>query len=77
MCRERGWSGGRAAATGMSGPLLIGLADSAASSLGNLGVSVVAARLTSLPGFGLFATAMLVLILGTMACAVPTARCCC
>ena len=46
--------------------LLIGLADSAASSLGNLGVSVVAARLLSLPEFGLFATAMLVLILGTM-----------
>ncbi len=49
------------------GRLLIGMADSAASSLGNIGVSVVAARLTSLPEFGLFATAMLVLILGTMA----------
>ena len=52
---------------GTSGRLLLGVTDSAMSSLGNLGVSVVAARLTVLPEFGLFATAMLVLILGTMA----------
>ena len=52
---------------GTSGRLLLGMTDSAMSSVGNLGVSVIAARLTDLPEFGLFATAMLVLILGTMA----------
>ncbi|WP_029430301.1 hypothetical protein [Blastococcus sp. URHD0036] len=50
-----------------AGRLALGLADSAVSSIGNLGVSVLAAHLCSLTGFGVFATAMLVLLLATMA----------
>lgn len=47
----------------LAGRLGIGLLDSGVSSAGNLGVSIIAARATSLPSFGVFATAMLVLIL--------------
>jgi O-antigen/teichoic acid export membrane protein len=49
------------------GRLVVGLADSGISSVGNLAVSIIAARSMSLTQFGLFATAMLVLILGTTA----------
>ncbi|MGX5654033.1 hypothetical protein ACWKWC_04605 [Geodermatophilus nigrescens] len=52
---------------GTASRLVLGLADSAVSSVGNLGASVLAAHVATLVGFGIFATAMLVLILATMA----------
>lgn len=45
--------------------LALGLADSGMSSVGNLGVSIISARSTSLAQFGIFATTMLVLLLVT------------
>jgi hypothetical protein len=50
----------------LGGRLAIGLADSGVASAGNLGVSIIAARAASLTEFGMFATAMLILILATM-----------
>jgi hypothetical protein len=50
----------------LGGRLALGLSDSAVSSAGNLGVSIVAARSATLAEFGVFATAMLVLILAAM-----------
>jgi O-antigen/teichoic acid export membrane protein len=50
----------------LGGRLAVGLADSAISSAGNLGVSIIVAHAASLPEFGVFATAMLILILATM-----------
>jgi O-antigen/teichoic acid export membrane protein len=52
---------------GVAHRLAIGLVDSGVSSAGNLGASIIAAKATSLHSFGVFATAMLVLILCTVA----------
>jgi O-antigen/teichoic acid export membrane protein len=50
----------------VGGRIAVGIADSAVSSAGNLGVSIIVAHAASLAEFGVFATAMLVLILATM-----------
>jgi hypothetical protein len=50
----------------LGGRLAVGLADSAVSSAGNLGASIVVAHSASVPEFGVFATAMLILILAAM-----------
>lgn len=47
--------------------IVLGLADAGMSSIGNLGVSVLVARSTSIGDFGVFATAMIVLLLSTVA----------
>jgi O-antigen/teichoic acid export membrane protein len=52
---------------GITARLGIGLVDSGVSSLGNLGVSIIAARSTDLVDFGLFSTAFIVLLLVTAA----------
>ncbi|SEP22835.1 hypothetical protein [Trujillonella endophytica] len=51
---------------GVAGRLVLGLGDAAVASIGNLGVSILAARSTSLHEFGVFATTMLILILATL-----------